>query len=88
MKFFFSIQLVRIQSSLMKSKMKKNLSRLIASVLKSNKKIYKQQERLVNRYQQLSEEQQKQEALNKFTRYLAFGFIIFRIVIFCFNHFS
>ena len=63
-------------------KKKKNL---LLHVLKSNKRIFEQQQALVNRYQLLSE---KQEKLNKITRYLALGFIIVRILIFCFNNFS
>ena len=65
-------------------KKKKNL---LLHVLKSNKKIFEQQQALVNRYQLLSEKQEKQEKLNKITRYLALGFIIVRILIFCFNNF-
>jgi preprotein translocase subunit SecY len=65
-------------------KKKKNL---LLHVLKSNKRIFEQQQALVNRYQLLSEKQEKQEKLNKITRYLALGFIIVRILIFCFNNF-
>ena len=63
-------------------KKKKNL---LLHILKTNKKIFKQQQQLVNRYQLLSE---KQEKLNKITRYLALGFILVRIIVFCFNYFS
>lgn len=68
--------------------MKKNLKNLLLHILKTNEKIYKQQQRLVNRYQVLSEKQEKQEKLNKVTRYLALGFISVRIFVFCFNYFS
>ena len=67
---------------------KKNLKNLLLHILKTNEKIYKQQQRLVNRYQVLSEKQEKQEKLNKATRYLALGFILVRIFVFCFNYFS
>ena len=60
---------------------------LLLQILKTNKKLFKQQEQLVNRYQLLFEKQEKQEKLNKITRYLALGFIIVRILIFCFNNF-
>ena len=63
-------------------KKKKNL---LLHILKTNKKIFKQQQQLVNRYQLLSE---KQEKLNKITRYLALGFILVRVFVFCFNSFS
>ena len=63
-------------------KKKKNL---LLHILKTNEKIFKQQQQLVNRYQLLSE---KQEKLNKITRYLALGFILVRIFVFCFNYFS
>jgi hypothetical protein len=63
-------------------KKKKNL---LLHILKTNKKLFKQQEQLVYRYQLLSE---KQEKLNKITRYLALGFILVRIFVFCFNYFS
>jgi hypothetical protein len=66
-------------------KKKKNL---LLHILKTNKKLFKQQEQLVNRYQLLSEKQEKQEKLNKITRYLALGFILVRIFVFCFNYFS
>jgi preprotein translocase subunit SecY len=66
-------------------KKKKNL---LLQILKTNKKLFKQQEQLVNRYQLLSEKQEKQEKLNKITRYLALGFILVRIFVFCFNYFS
>jgi len=66
-------------------KKKKNL---LLHILKTNKKIFKQQQQLVNRYQLLSEKQEKQEKLNKITRYLALGFILVRIFVFCFNYFS
>jgi hypothetical protein len=66
-------------------KKKKNL---LLHVLKSNKRIFEQQQALVNRYQLLSEKQEKQEKLNKITRYLALGFISVRIFVFCFNYFS
>ena len=65
--------------------MKKNL---LLHILKTNKKIFKQQQQLVNRYQLLSEKQEKQEKLNKITRYLALSFILVRIFVFCFNYFS
>jgi preprotein translocase subunit SecY len=61
---------------------------LLLQILKTNKKLFKQQEQLVNRYQLLSEKQEKQEKLNKITRYLALGFILVRIFVFCFNYFS
>ena len=64
---------------------KKNLKNLLLHILKTNEKIYKQQQRLVNRYQVLSE---KQEKLNNVTRYLALGFISVRLFVFCFNYFS
>jgi len=73
---------------LVKIKKKKNLKNLLLDILKTNENIYKQQQRLVNRYQLLSEKQEKQEKLNKFTRYLALGFILVRIFVFCFNYFS
>ena len=66
-------------------KKKKNL---LLHILKTNEKIFKQQQQLVNRYQLLSEKQEKQEKLNKITRYLALGFILVRIFVFCFNYFS
>ena len=66
-------------------KKKKNL---LLHILKTNEKILKQQQQLVNRYQLLSEKQEKQEKLNKITRYLALGFILVRIFVFCFNYFS
>ena len=61
---------------------------LLLQILKTNKKLFKQQEQLVNRYQLLFEKQEKQEKLNKSTRYLALGFILVRIFVFCFNYFS
>ena len=66
-------------------KRKKNL---LINILKMNKRILDQQEKLVNRYQALSEEQQKQERLNKITRYLAFSFITVRIVLYFYNYFA
>ena len=66
----------------------KNKKNLLLHILKTNKKIFKQQQQLVNRYQLLSEKQEKQEKLNKITRYLALGFILVRIFVFCFNYFS
>ena len=66
-------------------KKKKNL---LLHILKINERIFKQQEKLVNRYQLLSEKQEKQEKLNKITRYLALGFILVCIFVFCFNYFS
>ena len=66
-------------------KKKKNL---LLGILKTNEKIFKQQQQLVNRYQLLSEKQEKQEKLNKITRYLALGFILVRIFVFCFNYFQ
>jgi hypothetical protein len=69
-------------------KKKKKLKNLLLHILNTNERIYKQQKRLVNRYQDLSEKQEKQEKLNKVTRYLALGFILVRIFVFCFNYFS
>lgn len=66
----------------------KNKINVLLHILKINKKILKQQEQLVNRYQTLSEKQKKEERLNRLTRYLAFGFILIRIFLFCFNYFS
>ena len=43
--------------------------------------------RLVDRYEKLAEKQIKEERLNKTRRYLALGFIIFRITVFCYNYF-
>jgi hypothetical protein len=62
--------------------MKKNV---LLDILKTNKKIFERQQRLVNRYQLLSEKQEKRE---KITRYLVLGFILVRIFVFCFNYFS
>jgi hypothetical protein len=66
----------------------KRRKNLLLHILKTNKKIFKQQEQLINRYQLLSEKQEKQEKLNKITRYLALGFILVRIFVFCFDYFS
>ena len=63
----------------------KKKKHLLWHILKTNVKLVKQQEQLVNRYQLLSE---KQEKLNKITRYLALGFILVRIFLFFFNYFS
>lgn len=71
---------------ILKTKNKKK--NLLLYILKTNEKILKQQEQLVNRYQFLSEEQEKQEKLNKITRYLALSFILVRIFLFCFKYFS
>lgn len=68
--------------------MRKKDFKLLISILKTNKRILEQQRKMVERYQFLSEEQEKQERLNKITRYLAFGFITTRIIIYCINHFS
>jgi len=61
-------------------KKKKNL---LLDILKTNEKIFKKQQLLVNRYELLSEQQKKEEKLNKITRYLALGFILVRIFVFC-----
>ena len=61
--------------------------KLLLDLVKTNKQIFKQQQKLVNRYQLLSEKQDKQERLNRLTRYLALGFILTRILVFLFNHF-
>jgi len=60
----------------------------LLKILKTNTKLFKQQQKLVNRYQQLSEKQEKEAKLNKITRYLALGFILLRIFTFCLNYFS
>lgn len=65
----------------------KKKRKLLIEIVKTNKKIFKQQEKLVNRYEYLSKKQIKEERLNKLTRYLALGFIISRIIIFIFNNF-
>ena len=77
--------LVRMKKKYILKTKKKNL---LLYILKTNEKILKQQQQLVNRYQFLSEEQEKQEKLNKITRYLALSFILVRIFLFCFNYFS
>ena len=69
-------------------KVLKSQKKLLIRILKTNENIYKEQEKLENRYQLLSEKQEKQEKLNKITRYLALGFILVRIFVFCFNYFS
>ena len=63
----------------------KNKKRLLLDILKTNQRIFKKQQKLVNRYQLLSEKQKK---LNKITCYLALDFILIRIFLFCFNDFS
>ena len=68
--------------------MKRSKKQLLKKILKTNTKIYKQQQRLVDRYQLLTEKQEREAKLNKFTRYLALGFISARIFIFCFNTYA
>jgi uncharacterized protein (DUF2164 family) len=68
--------------------MKRKNKNLLLYILKTNEKILKQQEKLVNRYQFLSEEQEKHEKLNKITRYLALSFITVRIALYFYNYFA
>ena len=56
--------------------------KLFVAVIRQNKQILKQQQRLVDRYEQLSRNQENQERLNRITRYLAFIFILFRITVY------
>ena len=59
----------------------------ILHILKTNERILKQQQRLTNRYELLTDEREKQKKLNKIIRYLVLGFILIRICWFCFNYF-
>ena len=68
--------------------MKRAKKQILKKILKTNAKIYKQQQKLVDRYQLLTERQEKEAKLNKLTRYLALGFILARISIFCFNTYA
>lgn len=65
--------------------MNRSKKQLLIKILKTNAKIYKQQQKLVNRYQLLTERQEREAKLNKFIRYLALGFILARILTFCLN---
>ena len=66
-------------------KRKKNL---LLYILKTNKELLKQQKKLVDKYQLLSEEQEKNTKLNKTTCYLALIFMILRIVLYFYNYFA
>ena len=45
--------------------MNKSKKQFLLKILKTNTKIFKQQQKLVNRYQLLSEKQEKEDKLNK-----------------------
>lgn len=57
---------------------------LFIKILKKNEKIYNEQKKLVNRYSDLAKKQQNQEFWIKATRYIAFPFIIVRVIYFCY----
>lgn len=56
--------------------------KLLIEIFKSNERIFEQQQKLVDRYQELSETQENYERLNRTTRRIAFAFIIVRIIIY------
>jgi hypothetical protein len=60
--------------------------KLLITIFKNNKKILKEQTKLVNKYQELSKKQENQEKWIRLTRYLAFGFILVRISLFCYSN--
>ena len=60
--------------------------KLLIRILKKNEKIYKEQKKLVDKYYDLAKKQKNQEFWIKATRYVAFPFIIVRIIYFCYRN--
>lgn len=61
--------------------------RLLIKVVKKIEKIFKQQEQIILRYEEIEKKQRNQEFWIKTTRYLAFAFIVVRIAFFCYSNF-
>ena len=60
--------------------------KLLIKILKKHEKIYKEQKKLVDKYHDLAKKQENQEFWIKATRYVAFPFLIGRIVYFCYRN--
>ena len=59
------------------------IQNLLIKIFRKNEKIYKEQKKLVDKYHDLAKKQENQEFWIKATRYVAFPFIIIRIIYFC-----
>ena len=58
--------------------------KLLIRILKKNENIYEEQKKLVDKYHDLAKKQENQEFWIKATRYVAFPFLIVRIIYFCY----
>lgn len=58
--------------------------KLLIRILRKNDRIYEKQKALVDKYHDLAKKQKDQEFWIRMTRFIAFPFIIARIIHFCY----
>ena len=62
----------------------KKSQKLLIRILEKNENISKEQKKLLDKYYDLVKKQENQEFWIKATRYVAFAFIVVRLIYFCY----